>query len=122
MNSLTLPGLGTARRLDVMVVEEAVARQPHLAFYLVRTEGNAIVIFEPHPRPEELRAQAQRFGRLHISAAYIKDRMETAKYAPVIKFERSADDDYVVCRMTYRPTEVMAAGPGPSTPGSSPIS
>ena len=90
---------------DVKTVEEAVARQPHLKFYKVHALGSAIVIFEPHPRPEELRAQLERYGRLYMSASYIEDRMKTARYAPVMKFERSVtgdDDNYSVFRMTYR--------------------
>ncbi len=89
---------------DVKTVEEAVARQPHLKFYKVHALGSAIVIFEPHPRPEELRAQAERYGRLYMSGYYIEDRMKSARYSPVMKFERSAkgDDNYSVFRMTYR--------------------
>jgi hypothetical protein len=45
---------------DVKLVEAAVARHAHLRGYMVRVVRSAIVIFEPHPKPAELREVAQR--------------------------------------------------------------
>ncbi|HEX7599974.1 MAG TPA: hypothetical protein VF316_00135 [Polyangiaceae bacterium] len=86
---------------DVKLVEAAVARHEHLAGYLVRVVGSAMVDFEPHPRPAELRDIAERLGRVHRAASFIEERMKKAQYAPVLKFEREGDV-YVVHRMTYR--------------------
>jgi hypothetical protein len=68
---------------------------------MVRVLGNAIVIFEPHPKPEQLREFAQRLGLGQPAPSFIDDRMKRATYAPVMKFERE-DHGYVVHRMTYR--------------------
>lgn len=86
---------------DVKVVEEAVRRHSHLAGYLVRAEGKAIVIFESHPRPSELRGFAQRFGVPQRASSFVAERMKKAQYAPIMKFERE-NAGYAVFRMTYR--------------------
>jgi hypothetical protein len=86
---------------DVKVVEAEVSRHPHLAGYMVRAEGNAIVIFEPHPRPSELRDFAQPHGAFCRAASFVEERMKKAQYAPILKFDRDGDG-YVALRMTYR--------------------
>jgi len=86
---------------DVKLVEAAVDRCAHLQGYVVRVAGSAIVVFEPHPRPDELRDFAQRLGIAHRAPSFIDDRMKRAQYAPVLKFERDGEV-YVVHRMTYR--------------------
>lgn len=86
---------------DVKVVEGAVRHQPHLQGYLVRAEGNAIVIFEPHPRPSELRDFAERLGVPYRASSFVEERMKKAQYAPIMKFECEGDG-YVARRMTYR--------------------
>jgi hypothetical protein len=86
---------------DGKFVEAAVARHGHLRGDVVRVVGNAIVIFEPHPRPDELLALGQRLGFPLRAPSFIDDRMKKAQYAPVLKFDRE-DDGYIVHRMTYR--------------------
>jgi hypothetical protein len=86
---------------DVKVVEDVVARHSHLQGYLVRPLDNAVVIFEPHPRPSELREFAERSGASYRASTFIEQRMKRARYAPIMKFEREGDG-YVVLRMTYR--------------------
>jgi hypothetical protein len=86
---------------DVKHVEAAVARHAHLRGYMVRVVGSAIVVFEPHPKPAELRELAERLGRGYRAESFIEDWMKSAKYAPVLKFER-ASTGYVVHRMMYR--------------------
>ena len=86
---------------DVKVVQEAVARHPHLRGYMVRAVDNAVVIFEPHPRPSELRDFAARLGVPYRASSFVEERMKKAQYAPIMKFEREGDG-YVVLRMTYR--------------------
>ena len=86
---------------DVKVVEDAVRRLPHLQGYMVRAQGSAIVIFEPHPRPSELRDLAQRHGAFYRAASFVEERMKKAQYAPIMKFECEGDG-YVALRMTYR--------------------
>jgi len=68
---------------------------------VVCAAGNAIVVFEPHPRPDELRELAERLGVAHRAPSLIDDRMKTVRYAPVLKFERDGEV-CVVHRMTYR--------------------
>jgi hypothetical protein len=86
---------------DVRVVEAAVGRHAHLRGYMVRALGNAVVIFEPHPRPDKLRDLAQQLGFAHRAPSFVEDRMKQAQYAPVMKFEPEGDG-YVAFRMTYR--------------------
>ena len=86
---------------DVKVVQEAVGRHSHLRGYMVRAVDSAVVIFEPHPRPGELREFAERYGASYRASNFIEERMKKAQYAPIMKFERE-DDRYVVLRMTYR--------------------
>ncbi len=86
---------------DVKVVQEAVGRHLHLKGYMVRAVDSAVVIFEPHPRPSELRAFAERYGTSYRASNFIEERMKKAQYAPIMKFERESDG-YVVLRMTYR--------------------
>jgi hypothetical protein len=95
------PGSAPVPDEDVKIVAAEVGRHPRLQGYLVRAQDGAIVVFEPHPRPDELRHLADHFvfpGRLE---QYIEDRLKKAQYAPVMKFERDGDG-YVVRRMTYR--------------------
>ena len=86
---------------DVKVVAAAVDRQPHLQGYVVRAVDNAVVIFEPHPRPSELRDFAQRFGASPHASSFVAERMKKAQYAPIMKFEQDGAG-YVVLRMTFR--------------------
>lgn len=86
---------------DVKVVELAVGRHRHLRGYVVRALGNALVVFEPYPRPDDLQDIAQRLDAAHRGPSLIEDRMKKAQYAPVMKFERD-DEGYIVFRMTYR--------------------
>lgn len=86
---------------DVKVVVDVVARHAHLQGYLVRPLDNAVVIFEPHPRPSELRDLAERYGTFYRASNFIEERMKKAQYAPIMKFEREGDG-YAVRRMTYR--------------------
>lgn len=86
---------------DVKVVELAVGRHPHLRGYMVRALGNAVVVFEPYPRPDDLQDIAQRLGGADRAPAFIEDRLKKAQFAPVMKFERDAKG-YSVFRMTYR--------------------
>jgi hypothetical protein len=85
---------------DVKIVEDVVARHAHLQGYIVRPLDNAVVIFEPHPRPSELREFAARHGTAY-GVSSIEERMKQAQYAPIMKFEREGDG-YGVRRMTYR--------------------
>jgi len=85
---------------DVSVIEEAVARHSHLQGYMVRAVDSAVVIFEPHPRPSELRDLAERY-RTYRASSFVAERMKKAQYAPIMKFEREGDG-YAVRRMTYR--------------------
>jgi hypothetical protein len=59
---------------DVKLVEAEVDRHAHLRGYVVRVAGSAIVVFEPHPRPGELRDFAQRLGIAHQAPSFIDDR------------------------------------------------
>jgi len=86
---------------DVKVVAAAVDRQPHLQGYVVLAVDNAVVIFEPHPRPSELRDFAQRFGASPHASSFVAERMKKAQYAPIMKFEQEGAG-YVVLRMTFR--------------------
>lgn len=86
---------------DVKLVEAAVGRHPHLRGYVVRAVGSAIVVFEPHPRPEQIRDFAQQLGFPGRTESFVADRMKKAQYAPVMKFELEGDG-YAVRRMTYR--------------------
>jgi hypothetical protein len=86
---------------DVKLVEAAIERHAHLRWYLVRAVDNAIVIFEPHPRPEQLLALAPGLGPLCDVVRFVEERMKRAQYAPVLKLERDGDA-YAVHRMTYR--------------------
>lgn len=85
---------------DVMAVETAIGRHFHLNGYVARAVGNAIVVFEPRPRPQELKDLVQRSFGLRADA-FVTERMKRAKYAPVMKFEREGTG-YVAFRMTYR--------------------
>ena len=95
------PGATAVPAADVTAVEAALARHPHLNGYVARAVGSAVVIFEPHPRPGELRELAQRSGLGLRAEVFMKDRMKHAQYTPVMKFEREGTE-YVVLRMTYR--------------------
>ncbi len=86
---------------DVKLIDTAVARQRHLQGFMVRVVGSAIVIFEPHPRPSELRDFAQRLGVEPRASSFVAERMKRAQYAPIMKFEREGAG-YVVLRMTFR--------------------
>jgi hypothetical protein len=86
---------------DVMVVELAVGRHPHLRGYMVRALGNAVVVFEPHVRPDDLLDIARHLGVAHRASSFVQDHMKKAQYAPVMKFEREGVG-YRVLRMTYR--------------------
>ncbi len=85
---------------DVAKVETAIRSHPHLEGYVARAEGDAIVIFEPQPRPEELRRMAQMYGSFRTEA-FVTERLKRAQYTPVLKFEREGAS-YAVRRMTYR--------------------
>jgi hypothetical protein len=95
------PGAVSVPDEDVTVVQSAIGRHAHLRGYMVRAQGNAIVVFEPHPRPDELRGLFDRMGYLGQPDRFIEGRMKQAQYAPVMKFEREGDG-YLVRRMTYR--------------------
>jgi hypothetical protein len=88
---------------DLKLVDACVRRQAHLQGYATRAEDGAIVVYEPHPRPTDLREMAARgFGMWEVRLdAYVADRMRRCQYAPVLKFDRDGDG-YVVRRMTYR--------------------
>jgi hypothetical protein len=86
---------------DVKAVETVVRGHSHLRGYGVRAVGNAVVIFEPHPRPDELRDFAQRLGNTHRALGFVEERMKKAQYAPVMKFEPEGAG-YVAFRMTSR--------------------
>lgn len=86
---------------DVKLVEEAVDRHRHLRWFKVRAIGSAMHVFEPHPRPDEVRSIAEHAFFVGRIEQYVEERMAKAQYAPVMKFEMEADH-YVVFRMTYR--------------------
>ena len=69
---------------------------------VARAVENAIVIYEPHTNPDQLKDFSCSLGMGEPSATYIEERMARARYAPVVKFERDGDDNYVALRMTYR--------------------
>ena len=60
-----------------------------------------IQVFEPHPKPEDLREFARDGYFLGNVESFIEERMKKTQYAPVMKFEIEGDH-YVVFRMTYR--------------------
>jgi len=95
------PGAVVAPEEDRKAVETVVGRHAHLRGYVVRAVGNAVVIFEPRPRPDELRDLAQRLGNTPRALGYVEDQMKKAQYAPVMKFEPEGAG-YVAFRMTYR--------------------
>ena len=95
------PGEVSIPPADVKVVEAAVERHRHLRSFKVRAIGNTIQVFEPHPRPEELRAFAKTAYFMGRMENFVEERMKKAQYAPVMKFEMEGDQ-YVVYRMTYR--------------------
>jgi hypothetical protein len=86
---------------DVKLVADAVGRHSHLRGYMVRAVDNAVVIFEPHRRPSELRDIAERYGASYRASNFIEERMKKAQYAPIMKFERGVDG-YAAMRMTFR--------------------
>lgn len=96
-----VPGTAVVPAADVRTVEAALGRHPHLSGYVVRVVGRAIVVFEPHPRPDELLRLVGRSGLGLRADAFVKDRMKHAKYDPIMKFEPEAAG-YTVFRMTYR--------------------
>jgi len=95
------PSAAVVPEEDVRAVETVVGRHSHLRGYCVRAVGNAVVIFEPHPRPNELREFAQRLGNTHRALGFVEERMGKAQYVPVMKFEPEGAG-YVAFRMTYR--------------------
>jgi hypothetical protein len=86
---------------DVKLVEAALARHQHLRWYKARVAEGAIVVFEPHPRPEELISFAEHAVFTGRVENFVEERMKKAQYVPVMKFEIEGDD-YAVLRMTYR--------------------
>jgi hypothetical protein len=84
---------------DVRVVEAELGKYQHLRYYRAQVEKNAIVIFEPYPRVDELMMLDQ-FG-FASSRTYFEQRMARAQYSPVMKFERE-EQRYIAFRMTYR--------------------
>ena len=89
---------------DLKLVETALKHEPRLRWYKVDAAKGAIVIYEPDPNPEQLRALATSVvfaGVTHRIESYVEERMTRARYAPVMKFEREGDD-YSAYRMTYR--------------------
>lgn len=86
---------------DLALVEAAIGRYRNLRWYKARAVGSAIQVFEPHPRPEELRSLSGHFILPRRAAGYVEERMQKAQYTPVMKFEREGDR-YVAYRMTYR--------------------
>ncbi|MGE0789365.1 MAG: hypothetical protein AB7S26_27065, partial [Sandaracinaceae bacterium] len=72
---------------DLRLVEVELQRHPHLGGHRAAIDGDAIVIYEPFPRPVDL-------PRLEQPRAH-------ARYAPVMKFVLGRDG-YAVHRMTYR--------------------
>ncbi|MBI2893402.1 MAG: hypothetical protein HYY06_07605 [Deltaproteobacteria bacterium] len=96
-----IAGASAVPEEDVKVVELAVGRHSHLRGYMVRALDDAVVVFEPYPRPDDLRDIAQRLGGADRVTALIENRMKRVQYAPVMKFEREGDG-YRVLRMTYR--------------------
>jgi hypothetical protein len=98
------PGEVSVPAEDVTLVEAALGRHPHLRWYKAQAVGSAILIFEPDPRPGDLRSLGDLVGfsgRLGPGEQYMEERMKKARYAPVMKFEREGDR-YAVFRMTYR--------------------
>lgn len=98
------PGEVSVPPEDVKLVETALACHQHLRWYKAQTVAGAIVIFEPDPSPDDLRSLADQLGfrgRLGRVEQYVEDRMQKARYAPVMKFEKDGER-YVACRMTYR--------------------
>jgi hypothetical protein len=85
---------------DVASVAAELSVHPHLEGYVARGEGDAIVVFEPHPRPSELKKLAQMLGA-YRPATFVTERLKRAQYTPVLKFERDGAS-YAVHRMTYR--------------------
>lgn len=86
---------------DVAVVGRILESHPHLVGYVARAVDNAIVVFEPHPRPRDLAEIAKQLGARAPSATFIKERTKHARYDPVMKFEKDGPS-CVVFRMTYR--------------------
>jgi hypothetical protein len=86
---------------DVAIVARVLASHRHLDSYKVQAVSEAIVIFEPHPRPADLQGFAEMIGMERLSARAIAERVAHAHYDPVLKFEREGDH-YSVFRMTYR--------------------
>jgi len=76
---------------DVKIVEAQIGLLVRLRGYMVRTQGNAIVVFEPD----------HHLGALGQAERFIEDRRRKARYAPLMQFEREGEG-YVVRRMTYR--------------------
>jgi hypothetical protein len=95
------PGEVSIPPSDVKLVEAAVERHRHLRWFKVQAIGNAIQVFEPHPRPEELLAFAEHAYFTSSVESFVGDRMRKAQYTPVMKFEVEGDH-YAVFRMTYR--------------------
>ena len=87
---------------DVKAVEVAVGRHPHLRGYVVRTVGNAVVIFEPHPRPTELLDLAQRLGVPDRAASFVQERMKKAQYRADREVRTRGALATIALRMTYR--------------------
>jgi hypothetical protein len=92
------PGVAAA---DLELVRGALRRQHHLDDYEVRAVGSAIVIFEPHPRREEVRRYAMQTGFGRVDASFVAERMKRVQYSPVMKFQQRPEG-YALFRMTYR--------------------
>ena len=84
---------------DVKAVEAVLAHYPHLAGYVAKVVENAIVVFEPDPRPQDLGDMASRLT--FRGAAFVANQLKRTRYSPVIKFERE-EDGYAAFRMTFR--------------------
>lgn len=86
---------------DLEIVQVALRRRPDLRFYRARIIRNAIVVFEPHPRFEDVRNIMHRCGSDYRTAMSTEESMKNARFAPVMKFEREGVH-YVAHHMTYR--------------------
>lgn len=86
---------------DVKAVEAVLAHYPHLAGYVAKIVGNAIVVFEPDPRPHDLSDIASRWGHALRGDAFVANQLKRTRYSPVMKFEPK-EDGYAAFRMTFR--------------------
>jgi hypothetical protein len=69
------PGEVILPAADMSLVHSALERQRHLRWFRAQAVGNAIVIFEPHRRPEELRSLSSHFVFHGQFERYVEERM-----------------------------------------------